>query len=278
MISIAVLGAGGFVGRHIVREIASRGHTVHAWTLESPPESSPATWRQVDLDRFEPRELVADVAIHVAEPSVLSDSSQQDRNIERAKRVLAASVGRVIYASSAVVYGDATDTPRTEDAPTYTSSSYAAAKLAVEECLRRDPRVTIARLTNVYGRGMSSANVLSDILGQIRIAGPLRVRDLAPVRDYLHVEDAARGFADLAEHAVTGIVNLGTGVGSSVADLARIACRAAGTPERELVATSPRDGRSTLVLDAGRARRELRWAPQISIEDGITRLVQEQTT
>jgi nucleoside-diphosphate-sugar epimerase len=277
LISVAVLGAGGFVGRHIVRELASRGHSVHAWTLDVPPEGSPGTWRQVDLDHFEPRELVADVAIHVAEPSVLGDATQQQRNVERAARVVAASVARVIYASSGVVYGDGADTPRTEDAPTYASSPYAAAKLAVEASLRTEPRATIVRLTNVYGRGMSPANVLSDILGQTRSAGPLRVRDLAPVRDYLHVEDAARGFADLAERSVTGVMNFGTGVGSSVADLARIACRAAGTPERELIATSPRDGTSTLVLDAGRARRELGWSPLISIEEGITRLVQEQT-
>ena len=47
------------------------------------------------------------------------------------------------------------------------------------------------RLANVYGPGMAANNVMSDILGQVPGDGPLVVRDIAPVRDYLWIEDAA---------------------------------------------------------------------------------------
>jgi nucleoside-diphosphate-sugar epimerase len=173
------------------------------------------------------------------------------------------------------VYGDAYENSRSEDAPVRAAGPYAAAKLAVEELMRRDSRCTIVRLSNVYGPGMSSANVLSDIVGQLGAGGPIRVRDLAPVRDYLHVDDAATAFAELVERPVAGTLNVGTGTGTSVETLARLACSAAGTPDRALVETAPGATRSILVLDVDRARSQLHWRAAVSVEQGITRIVQE---
>lgn len=265
--SVVVLGAGGFIGRHVVRELTRRGHGVRAERIDANDH--------VVLD--------GDVVIHLAEPNTGSDPDLVTQSTARAQRVLAAASGRILYASSAVVYGDDDEVPRTEDAPTVASGPYAAAKLAVEDLMRGHSRCTIVRLANVYGPGMSSANVLSNILGQLRehseddVLEPIRVRDLAPVRDYLHVDDAASALADLVERPLDGTVNIGTGIGSSVATLARIACHAAGTPERPLVATAPDPRYSVRILDVQRARTQLRWHAAVSVEQGITRMVQEKS-
>lgn len=278
-VSVAVLGAGGFVGGHVVHALASRHHRVTALSLEPPPSvaADGVSWRQLDLDTEALDEVEADLAIHLAEPSIVTEPADVQRNVMRARRVFAARFARVIYISSAVVYGDRDETPRTEESPPAGSGPYAEAKLAVEALAARDPRCTIVRLANVYGAGMSSANVISDILTQLDAPGPLRLRDLDPIRDFIHAEDVARALCELAARPLLGIVNIGTGRGTSVAELARMACRAKGTVDRELVATQPQPRRSYLVLDIGRARRELDWEPTITLEQGLAGLVQEQS-
>ena len=275
---VAVLGAAGFIGSHVVTELLRRGREVVAVT-DSPPPAGPSPnvrWVQVDLDDHVPDLHGATTCIHLAEPNVLADVAAAERNLARARRVLAAPFGRVVYVSSAVVYGDHRTTPRRESEDIAPEGVYANAKASVERAVSGDPRCAVARLANAYGRGMSPRSVLSDILHQVGSSGRLTLRDLEPVRDYVHVADVARALVDLADASPHGIFNIGTMRGTSVHQLARIACAAAGTPEREVVATSPRNMSSVLVLDVDRMRREVGWSPSVTVEQGVAELVREQ--
>ncbi len=276
--AVAVLGAAGFIGTHVVAELVHRGCRVTGVDGRPRPPAAPpdVRWLHVDLDQGLKDLEDATTCIHLAEPSALEDAAAAERNIARAHHVLAAPFQRIVYTSSALVYGDERAAPRREDEELDPAGAYARAKAAVERMFLADPRCVVARLANVYGRGMSPRSVLSDILGQLAAPGPLSLRDLAPVRDYVHVVDVARALVDLAVSTARGVLNIGTRRGTSVDELARIACAAAGTPERRVVATSPRHASSALVLDVERIHRELGWSPSVTLEQGIAELVREQ--
>ena len=258
--AVCVLGAAGFIGSHVVAELERRRIPVIAPDL--------------DLDHTAPPS--ASACIHLAEPSVLRDPAAAERNIPRLRRILGVPFERIVYVSSAVVYGDRSPHPRREDEAIAPTGAYATAKASAEHLCAHDARCVVARLANAYGRGMSPHSVLSDIVRQLGTAGPIELRDLEPVRDYIHVSDAARALVDLAASTATGIFNIGTARGTAVRELARIACEAAGTPDREIHATDPRGASSVLVLDVERMRRELGWSPSVAVEQGVAALVRDQ--
>jgi nucleoside-diphosphate-sugar epimerase len=270
---VVVLGGDGFIGRHVLATLQRDGVDVCGIGLAPRSEVSGVRWLQRDLDRDDLGEISAEVCIHLAECSTLTDTVAAVQNLERARAVLGASFDHVIYASSAVVYGDHDAAPHGEADPVAPRGTYAKAKLAVETELVRDARCIAVRLANVYGEGMSKHNVLSDLLAQRESDGPIRLRDLGPVRDYVHVRDVARAFLALVRHRSSGVINVGTGVGTSVADLCETMCALVGRRGRALVATAPRSEPSALVVDYERLQRLTGWSPEITVEAGLAELI-----
>jgi nucleoside-diphosphate-sugar epimerase len=129
------------------------------------------------------------------------------------------------------------------------------------------------RLANLYGPGMAANNVLSDVLQQLGGAGPVRIRDAAPVRDFLWVGDAAAGLAAVALGEPAGIYNLGSEHGTSIGELVRLLLEAAEEEGREIVATAPADRPSTLVLDIAATEAAFGWRPQTSLASGLRMLL-----
>jgi dTDP-glucose 4,6-dehydratase len=129
------------------------------------------------------------------------------------------------------------------------------------------------RLSNVYGPEMSASSVLAAVLRQIPGAGPLLVNDASPIRDFLWVEDAAEGIAALATiEGAHGVLNLATGIGTSIGVAARVALDLAGEPGREIV-SSGRPQNSVTVADYSRTTRVCGWRPRVSLGDGLALLV-----
>ena len=174
---------------------------------------------------------------------------------------------------TSAVYGIAKTLPIAETAPTFQPVSlYGATKLACE-ALVTAAWGTSVRLANVYGPGMGQANVVSTILAQIPGTGPLRVRDGAPVRDFLWIDDAVAGLIAMVDRTTTGIYNLGSGQGVAIRELADMALEAAGECQRPLEETRPSDRASYLALDIAATESVTRWRPQVTAKEGMTRLV-----
>ena len=111
------------------------------------------------------------------------------------------------------------------------------------------------------------------ILDQLGDPAPLRLRDLSPVRDFTHVTDAAHGVLLLAKAMSAGIFNLGTGIGTSIGDLARLMLSLAGQPDRSLIETAPDGGVSHLALDPTRLREATGWRPDIPLRTGLAQMI-----
>ena len=123
---------------------------------------------------------------------------------------------------------------------------------------------------------MSPETVLSSLLRQIPGRGDLRVRNRSPVRDFVHVEDVARGLADLALSGLEGTFNIATGIGTSVGDLAAYVAKQAGESDREVVAIAPNPAPSWLVLDPTKMREAMGWKAAIGLLQGVEDLVREK--
>ncbi|MBK6637177.1 MAG: NAD-dependent epimerase/dehydratase family protein [Rhodocyclaceae bacterium] len=169
-----------------------------------------------------------DLLIHLAEePDRAVASRAGDAYVEEstglARALSRRFAGRMIYASSGVVYGDAGQAPFRVGDPLVPTDAYARAKILGEAAVLEEGG-TVVRLANLFGPRMSKGNVMSDILHQIPGDGPVLVRDDMPVRDFLAVDDAAKLFTLLAGSRINGALNAGSGVGTRIRHCGNRAC------------------------------------------------------
>jgi UDP-glucose 4-epimerase len=215
--------------------------------------------------------------IHLAGESLASHSSdlieQRLRaSLEINQRILGMGFARVIFASSAAVYGDTVPTPHREGDPVRPTTPYARVKVASEELFLRGSHA-IARLCNVYGTGMATSNVVSRVLDQLDGDGPMKMFNLRPVRDFIHATDVARALAGLAHAEGTGIYNVGSGTGILIGEMVSLALELAGRGEKQVLEERPSSQASTLILNTSKLRAEIGWEPKMAFRDGLRELV-----
>lgn len=266
---VAVTGASGLLGRAVVRRLASLGiETIAVARTAFTPPCGVRALRVSEYGAVPEAETV----VHLAEERDMAraavDSAGADARLER----LLTGGGRIVYASSAAVYGDGADHPRRSDEPVSPPNAYAAGKLA------REGRVLaaggcVARLANLYGPGMAANSVLADILSQIPGRGALRVRDDRPVRDFVWVDDAAEAVVALVLRSGAGVFNVGTGTGVSVGALARLALDLAGEGHRPVEAEFPSERTSVLVLDPSATTAATGWVARTDLRSGLAHLI-----
>ena len=269
--TIVVTGASGVLGRAVVGALAQRtGVRVQAVSRQ-PMADAVRVQSYADAP-------AGDVLIHLAEEAdrakvAALGAAYESSAVQTIEDLVSRSYARVIYASSAVLYGDASSDPHVPDDAVFVTDAYTRLKRAAELAVLDSSRGVVARLTNVYGTGMSSRNVIGTILGQIPGSGTLVVMDTTPVRDFLWVHDAAEAFAALATAtAAQGIFNVATGVGTSIGGVARLALEIAGETGREVAGTG--SGRvSTIVARDPRLNRQYGWHPLVGLRDGLASLL-----
>jgi UDP-glucose 4-epimerase len=271
-----VLGATGFIGRHLCRELVRRGQSVTAVSRRSGQTFDPGVASLTVADYGDLPEMPDATLVHLAGENLAGavlDTGPKSPALRMAQRLKGLPFKRLVIASSAAVYGDKTAHPHTESEQPQPTSDYARQKLAIEAVFAGDPRAVIVRIANVYGPGMSDQNVLSDTLRQLAAgAKTIQLRDLGPVRDYIHVKDVIEGLTAMALGSASGVFNLSTGVGTSVKDLATLVCQAHGKGDT-FVTSQVSSGHSALILSPAKAWEAFRWRAAISLAEGVKDLV-----
>lgn len=270
---VVVTGAAGFLGRAVVRRLRHMGCDVLAVARSEAPATVRVSHYAETPD--------ADVLIHLAQDSDRARVNAAGEHAVAAARetlraLLDKSYGRVIFGSSAALYGDTDASPRTPVHALTATDHYATLKRESEISVLASGRGIVARLANLYGPGMSAANVLSTILRQIPGQGPLEVMDTTPIRDFLWVEDAAECLALMAtaRDASTGPFNVGSGTGVSIGDLAWAALDVAGESAREVRASRPGTRFSSIVLDISSTEAHYAWRPRTTLREGLRTLLE----
>ncbi|MEY4630486.1 MAG: hypothetical protein RIQ81_606 [Pseudomonadota bacterium] len=291
-----VLGGLGFIGRHVCEALVAVGHEVLACTTRPAGNDSPFAdragaggelLRVVHTPGY--RGLAPgpeDVCVHLAESnlagaqgSALTEGIPYPGGEQVLRQVVEAGFARVIYASSAAVYGDRVQGALTEDSPTEPASEYGRSKVRSEAFLRENAAATILRLANTYGPGMSPRNVLSEVIEQARKGPVIHVNDASPVRDYIFVADVARAFAAAVSSDASGVFNISTGIGTSVEDLAKLIGRLGGHPAPKVIsraAYEPSIPPSHVVLSSKLAADLLKWRATTALADGLNLLQKEK--
>ncbi|MCD6681344.1 MAG: UDP-glucose 4-epimerase GalE [Burkholderiaceae bacterium] len=317
--SVLVTGGAGYIGSHTVLELLQAGWDVVVVdnlsnaSAESLQRVSAITGREAPLVVADIRDVQAiggvfgsrrfDAVVHFAGLKAVGESvadplSYYDNNVGGSVALLqamdAAGVRRIVFSSSATVYGDPVSVPIGEQARVAPTNPYGHSKAMIEQILldlaASDPAwsVGILRYFNPVGahesgrigedpRGVPNnlmpyvSQVAVGRLPQLSVFGSdWPTPDGTGVRDYIHVVDLARGhlaaLARAREHRGVFTVNLGTGSGCSVLGLVRAFERASGRPvPYRLVDRRPGDV-AQCFADPSRAEALLGWRAEYDIE------------
>ena len=303
-VKIAVTGASGFLGSILTRHLAARGHEVRALTRTLPARGEGAhpgiAWVQGDLSS--PHDAAAFTAgaeaiIHLAWtntpltsnahlPSDAAANTLPALTLLEAVREAAARPHIVFASSGGAVYGPPRgERPFREGDDCHPQSSYGIQKLTVEQYLRMGSEhewltATALRIGNPYGVLLPPERMqgfIGTAISQLRAGTPIRIfGNPANVRDYLHVTDMCRAFElALAPREAFDVLNIGSGTAYSVENVLQLIEELEGRPVA-VRAESPasRDELAPwVVLDVGKAREKLGWSPEITLRDGLSRLL-----
>jgi UDP-glucose 4-epimerase len=302
MMRILVTGGAGFIGSNVVDGFVADGHDVAVLDDLSTGRREfvhpRARFFEIDLaDAAAVESCVSEfrpdvVDHHAAQIDVRRsvDDPQRDAriNILGAITLLEAcrrhGVSKVIYASTGgAIYGEGRFLPATEEHPIHPESPYGASKYAVEQYLyiwRLLHRVdfTVLRYPNIYGPRQNphgEAGVNAIFIGLMLDGKRPRIfGDGDQVRDYLYVGDVVEANRLALARGGGAVVNLGTGVGTSVNDIFRT-LRELLHFEGEPIYEPPRPGEiGRIYLDASRAREVLGWQPRVTFREGLERTVE----
>jgi nucleoside-diphosphate-sugar epimerase len=298
---VVVTGAGGFIGPSVVQAMLRHGARVRALvgppgkSVCKPPEGVLTAFCDI-TDAAVVRELVegSDAVVHLAGPASVSESFENATEYARVHVCGTATVldacreegiRRFVYISSAEVYGRSETELVEEHQRLEARSPYGAAKIGAEKLveafvLNAGIQAAILRPFSVYGPGLSRQSVLGTILHQAQSDNFIQLRDLKPIRDYCYLDDLAQAIvlSCVANIDRQCVINIGTGIGTSVGELAQLVLKVRGLnlpireckqEERPATAEIVR-----LVADFRIARKVLGWSSQTPLAVGIQRTAQ----
>jgi UDP-glucose 4-epimerase len=290
-----VTGASGFMGRALIHALLAQGHSVIATAAGSTRSIDHPRLRWERLDLGEPNagwKLIlggADVIYHLAWSTVPSEASRAPVEDARVNIVGSLSLiqavrdaqpaARIVFASSGgTVYGALSTIPATEDHPLRPMSAHGVSKLAVEsylEVARRESGLSSIslRIGNLYGPGQSRDRMFGAVTQfalRALFGEPIRIfGDGSVTRDYVFIDDVVDALTLAGNSCHTGPFNIGTGVGHSLNDVAKIVAAEAG---HEL-AIERLGGRAfdvpVSILDPSRANAALGWQARMTFKEGV---------
>jgi UDP-glucose 4-epimerase len=299
---ILVTGGAGFIGFHLCKKLLefTPNLTIYdnlsSGKLENVKDLPKANFVKGDildlkkLCNVEKADLIFHLAAQVVVPysmeNPIEDFETNARGtlnvLEKARKDNA----RLVFASSAAVYGNPTKIPTSEDYGPNPFSCYGLSKGVGEEYCKMYVNqygldITILRFANVYGSRCHG--VISDFLDKIN-ENPAKLEIIGTglqSRDFVHVSDAvdALMLSAVRENALGQTFNIGFGKTTKIIDLAKMILKILNLSDKTVITTtnvSWKGDINTIWFDISKAKKELKWYPKISLEDNLREMIIER--
>jgi UDP-glucose 4-epimerase len=295
-VKVLVTGAAGFVGTKLLRALRKAGEEVVGLDKKTiSPESAANCGSAIVCDIRDdarmaelPEELFGiDACVHlaaIAAPRQAEADPQLawETNVRGTHNVLAlcrkVGVKKIVFASSAHVYGISPKyMPTDENHPLALLDTYTTTKIIGEQLCDLFHRnygisYTACRLFNAYGPGQSMDYFIGAKIRQAATgSGPVTIMNGAVTKDWVSVFDVARALVAAVRSPYVGPLNIGTGVETSLLEIAKAIASAFG---KEVVPDGAQDGGPTrMCANWARANAVLGWSPETTFIEGIAEVI-----
>jgi UDP-glucose 4-epimerase len=299
---ILVTGGAGFIGFHLCKKLSDSTRNLIIYdnlssgkveNVKHLPNVHFAKGDILNLEKLFSQEksdliyhLAAQVVVPYSMENPIEDFETNARGtlnvLEKARK----DDARVVFASSAAVYGNTTKLPTPEDYGFNPSSCYGLSKVVGEQYCNMYSKqygldVTILRFANVYGPRCHG--VIEDFLDKIS-RNPEKLEIIGTglqSRDFVHVSDVVEAFmlSAVSEVAVGETFNIGFGKTTKIIDLAKMILKILGLSDKTVITTTnvPWQGDiNTIWFDISKVQKVLKWHPKISLEDNLKELISER--
>lgn len=295
MMRFVVTGGAGFIGSHLSRFLVRLGHSVividnlHRGNTDNLTNiNDKLEFYNVDiLDFARMKELVKnsdgifhEAALTSVPESFLKKEKYFEINVGGTENIfkIANEFGvKVVYASSSSVYGNTTKIPIREDFERKPINPYGMTKLEdeklAENYAKTGTKIVGLRYFNVYGPGQTPdyAGVITKFYENIvKNKPPVIFGDGTQVRDFISVEDVAKANLLAMQSSFDfGFINIGTGIATSIKDLAKTMIRLSGKQLEPIYDKLPEGDVKSSQADTTLAKHAISWQYEIPLEDGL---------
>ncbi|MCW3997596.1 MAG: GDP-mannose 4,6-dehydratase [Candidatus Bathyarchaeota archaeon] len=299
---VFVTGGAGFIGSHLCKKLSASTRKLTVYddlssgkveNVKHLPNVRFVRGDILDLKKLQSQEKT-DLIFHLAAQVVVPYSMENpifdfETNARGTLNVLEKARkddARLVFASSAAVYGNPTVFPTSEDYGFHPFSCYGLSKVVGEEYCEMYSKqygldITIMRFANVYGSGCHG--VINDFFDKIH-RNPEKLEIIGTglqSRDFVHVSDVVKALilSTKGEIAIGKTYNLGYGKTIKIIDLAKLIIKLLNLTGKTVITTtgvSWQGDVNTIWFDIGKAKKELDWTPKVSLEDILKEMIHER--
>jgi UDP-glucose 4-epimerase len=299
---IFVTGGAGFIGSHLCKKLSDSTSNLTIYdnlsngkieNVKHLPKVHFVKGDILDLKKLRSQEkaelifhLAAQVVVPYSMENPIEDFETNARGtlnvLEKARK----DDARVVFASSAAVYGNPTQLPTPEDYGFNPFSCYGLSKVVGEEyCSMYSKQygldIAILRFANVYGSRCHG--VINDFFDKLE-RNPEKLEIIGTgeqSRDFVHVLDVAEALilSAVNEVAIGKTYNIGFGKTTKIIDLAKMILKILSLSDKTTITTtnvSWKGDIKTIWFDISKAKKEMKWAPTISLEDNLKEMLLER--